>query len=202
MKTFLFIVEKLFNFEKNIFNMKTIRIICSFTLVTMMTAVSNAQESIFSQTIGLGYNSYYSASSLGVIYAPRVRLFYVGKEANISIGTHLSGGYAWHSFEPKKTYFYEAPLVLECNFGKGSEPSTRSKTGGFVGIGYGINRNGSEKAWGNDSFNADGIVFTFGVRRIVKDIPLGIRMQYLYNLEESEYSIWGFGLHYFLGELD
>jgi hypothetical protein len=27
-------------------------------------------------------------------------------------------------------------------------------------------------------------------------------MQYLYNLEESEYSIWGFGIHYFLGELD
>lgn len=183
-------------------SMKSVKAIFSIAFFAVVLQTTEAQESMFSQTIGLGYNSYFSASSMGVIYAPRIRLFYVGKEANISIGTHLSGGYAWHSFEPEKTYFYEAPLVLECNFGKGSEPSTRSKTGGFVGIGYGINRNGSEKAWGNDSYNADGIVFTFGVRRIVKDIPLGIRMQYLYNLEESEYSIWGFGLHYFLGELD
>ena len=116
------------------------------------------------------------------------------------MGSHLGAGFAWHGLYPNKTYYIQAPVVFEYNFGQGSEPNTRAEIGGFVGLGYGFNFNGSEKAWGTDTYNVNGIVATFGLRRVIKNIPLGFRMQYLFDLKNSDYGIWGIGFYYFFGD--
>jgi hypothetical protein len=151
--------------------------------------------------LGGTYFSYFNASSLGFMYSPRIKLTQLGKESNLSIGSHFGAGYAWHSFESDGSYYYDFPLLLEYQFGHGSEPSTRSKTGGFAGIGGGINRIGNGSAWNNDGYNAYGIVLNAGVRRNIKDNPLGFRISYMINLNEADYRVIGFGLFYFFGEL-
>lgn len=181
--------------------MKSIRR-CFLAVILLFACLqTSVGQIIFSHTMGLTYSSYFNASSMGILYSPRILLFHTGKESNISLGTHLGGGFAWHSFLSEKTYYYEAPLVFEYNFGQGSEPNTRSKTGGFIGIGAGVNRSGSEKAWGIEEYNAAGMIFTVGIRKTIKDIPLGLRISYLYNFSNPDYNVWGVGFYYVFGEL-
>lgn len=172
--------------------------------LTLQFHTSYAQNEGFAHSLGFEYNSYHTASSLGILYSPRINILSAGKDSRISLGTHLSSGYAWHSFIQGKTYYFQAPLVLEFHTGKGSVPNVRKQLGGFAGIGYGFHLIGSEAAWGIKEYEAHGIVATVGLRHLFKDInfPFSLRIQYLYNMKNSLYSIWSVGISYFFKELN
>ncbi len=181
--------------------MKTLKLSMILAVGVLFVSMSGNAQPGFRHSLGVTYYSYFNASSFGLMYSPRIQLFQTGKESNISLGSHLSGGLAWHSFEGGMNYYFDVPLMLEYHFGHGSEPSTRSKTGGFFGVGGGYNTIGDGNVWNVDKYQATGIVVNAGLRRNILGRPMGARISYMYNFNEADYRIIGFGLFFFFGEL-
>lgn len=174
-----------------------------FIIALLYNEINQAQNDFFAHSFGFEYNSYHTASSIGILYSPRVNFISIPKNSYLSFGTHISGGLAWHSFISGNTYYFQSPLVIEFHYGKGSIPNVRKILGGFVGAGYGFHLIGSEKAWRVKEYEAHGIVLTTGLRHVFKEInlPFCLRIQYLFNLKNSLYGVWSVGISYFFKEL-
>jgi len=175
-----------------------------FIVLVLFPLFSKAQPSAqsFSHSLGVSHHSYINVKMIGLMYSPRYNFLPLGRERTFSVGTHLSVGYAWDTEIPGASSFaYDVPLLLEFNFGHGSEPNTRKKVGGFIGAGYGINGIHASEKFGK-IYKAEGLTFGGGIRfKIQNKYPLGIRLSYLINNKHHQYTILGLGVFYTFDEL-
>jgi hypothetical protein len=179
---------------------KTSLIFCSILCFLLQFSVSKAQVS-FSHSAGLSAYIGGSAAAWGLNYSPRLNLLELGDELTFSLGTHLGLGLQYSSQEGSSNSFtLDLPLMAEINFGHASSPETSSSFGGFGGIGYGISKIGSDGVYGADYNNAAGLVINGGVRFIVKERPVGVRLSYMLNFKGDAKNVLAFGAFYTFGD--
>lgn len=173
-----------------------------FGLLFMLasTQLSFAQLS-FSHDVGVGiYVAENGANSPAIVYSPRLNVLEIQDHMTISVGTHLG---AWLAFNSREggdgSFAFDLPIMASINFGQYAQPEAEDlNIGGFVGVGYGISRLGSESTFTTDYNEANGLVFDGGLRFILRGIPLGIRGSYQLNSRTSD-SNEDFGNVYSLG---
>lgn len=74
----------------------------------------------------------------------------------------------------------------------------RSSVGGFAGFGYGISKLGADNENGGIYNDASGPLLNGGIRALVNDIPIGLRLSYLFNTKEGG-NVAGVGFFYTFG---
>lgn len=178
--------------------MKKIKLILALALMSITTQFSYAQVS-FSHTLGAAAYSSSNALVPAVVYSPRVNFLQLASEATVSAGTHLGFGFNYSSDQTGNYFAYELPLVAELNLGAGSSPDSDVGFGGFLGLGYGINKIGSPGD-GAAYNNASGIYVNAGLRAIINDQPMGLRVSYLMNNKVGFSDVVGISFFYMLGE--
>ena len=154
----------------------------------------------FSHALGVAYYSSSNATAPGVTYAPRLNFLELGDELTVSVGTHLGLGIAGSSREGASSFALDLPLVAEVNFGHAANPDANSSFGGFAGLGFGISKIGSAGAFGADYNDAAGPVFNGGVRMLIKERSLGVRISYLLNTKDGFSDVLGLNLFYTFGD--
>jgi len=178
--------------------MKTVKNVL-IGMLLLFAQFSHGQIS-FSHAIG---GSYYFASlteAPGIMYSPRINLFELSDELTISVGTHLGLGLvSANSREGARSFAFDLPIVAEVNFGHGANRDTKSLIGGFAGLGYGISKIGSAGTFGADSNDARGLILNGGVRVIIQERSIGLRLSYLLNTKEGYENVTGVGLFWTFG---
>jgi hypothetical protein len=164
-----------------------------------LSNVSNAQVS-FSHSAGASAYVGGQAAAWGINYSPRINLIELGDEMTLSLGTHLGLGLSYNSRDGSGNSFtLDLPLMAELNFGHASHPETSSSFGGFAGIGYGISKIGSSGTFGADYNNAAGLVINGGVRFLVAERAVGVRVAYMVNFKADAKNVIGVGAFYTFG---
>lgn len=179
--------------------MKITKNILLGTFLLLLSQFSFGQIS-FSHSLGVSYYSSSLASAPGIMYSPRINFIELSDETTISAGTHLGLGILYNSGEGASSFVLDLPIVAEINFGHGANPDTESSFGGFAGLGFGISKISSASAFGTDYNNAAGIVINGGIRTIIKEKPLGLRVSYLLNTKEGYKNVIGIGVFYTFGD--
>jgi hypothetical protein len=180
--------------------MKTInKLLVVIMAIFTITQLSYGQIS-FSHSIGGSYYMCSSTAAPGIMYSPRLNLIELDDEMTISIGTHFGLGFALNSREGASSLALDIPLVAEFNFGHAANPDTRSSFGGFAGLGFGINKIGSAGVYGTGYNNAAGIVINAGIRALIKERALGLRLSYLLNMKTGFENVFSIGAFYTFGD--
>ena len=154
----------------------------------------------FSHSLGGSFYLSSLASAPGIMYSPRVNFLQLNDELTVSAGTHLGLGIVYNSREGASSFALDLPLVAEINFGHASNPETSSSFGGFIGFGFGISKIGSQGAFGADYNSASGLIFNGGIRAIIKERPLGLRLSYLINTKDDFSNVFSLGMFYTFGD--
>lgn len=169
-------------------------------IIFVLALISNfsfSQES-FSHAIGpAGFLGTRNATlhSVGLIYAPRLNLFEVGKSSTFSIGTYLGVGYnVDYKFVDDNQITVHIPVIIEYNFGLASNRNSyQNKNGGFLGIGYSFEQAGMYVNTGNRSKDflvkkaINGPIANIGYRFKIASEPFSIRASYLYGTGDFNY---------------
>ncbi len=166
----------------------------------------------FSQTFmqGMGVNlvmqslpGYSVKPVVGIIYSPKFS-FFEKDHSSVSIGVPLSIAYAGiyntqAGIENNTTIWLmlDAPLMINYNYGAGSDKKYPGKFGFFVGIGYGYHSNpftdnsGDDVAYPESGF---GPVFNTGLR-IARDRHhiFELRFSYMKAMDVSKSDIYSIG---------
>ncbi len=179
--------------------MKITKITLLGTMLLLLSQLSFGQIS-FSHSLGGAFYGGEYASSPGIMYSPRLNLIELDRELTISLGTHIGFGFSSYSYEGAPTYAFDLPIMAEINFGHGANPDTRSDYGGFAGVGFGISSIKSSGAFSNEYESGMGIVFNGGVRALIKDYPVGVRVSYMLNLKKDFGNIYSLGIFYTFGD--
>lgn len=181
--------------------MKNLKKVLSISLFLVATQFSLAQTS-FSHSLGAGFYVSPSASAYApaIVYSPRLNFLELADEATISVGTHLGLGLLYNSREGASSYALDLPVVVEFNLGHGAHPDTRSSFGGYAGFGFGISKIGSSGAFGADYNDAAGVVLNGGLRALIQERPLDLRVSYLLNVKEGFGNVIGLGISYSFGD--
>jgi hypothetical protein len=169
-----------------------------FTILCMILGswtASNAQIS-FSHAAGAGLYGGGDASSLAIVYAPRLNILSLGDNATVSIGTHAGAWLAFNSREGASSLALDLPLVAELNLGHKANKDNESGFGGFIGAGYGISRLASDSEFGVSENKAAGIVVNAGIRAGLIGQSFGLRVSYLFNMKDNAANVLGLGLQY------
>jgi hypothetical protein len=167
----------------------------------------------FSQTFtqGVGINivlqsaSGVNADPVGaIIYSPRVNVMEM-ENTSLSIGIPMSFGISgsYNSMDAGNStlgVMFDAPLMINYNYGAGSLKEAEDKFGfyGGVGFGYHMNQYVASDAYGNDLSarrSGFGPVGNIGARLGVGhgSHNLEIRLSYMKTLDESKSNIVGIG---------
>jgi len=169
--------------------------ICIFTSVQL----SLGQVS-FSHSLGGAFYMSSLASAPGIMYSPRLNVLEMGDEMTFSVGTHLGLGMSFNSQEGANSFALDLPIVAELNFGLAANPDTKSSFGGFAGLGFGISKIGADGAFGADYNDAAGLLFNGGIRAIIKEKPLGLRLAYLLNTKQDYSNVFTLGVFLIFGD--
>ena len=178
-----------------------IKVFKSIIAVCLLIMISNANSSAqvsFSHSLGASFYFSEVTSSPGVMYSPRLNFIELGDEVTVSAGTHIG---AWLDFNSRSggSYSVDLPVVAEINFGHASHPDTKSKFGGFAGLGYGYNQMATSDNFGSSFNTAIGPVVNGGLRFIINENPIGLRGSYLLNTNAGNADVISVGLFYTLG---
>jgi hypothetical protein len=151
----------------------------------------------------LGGTAYISPNvdGIGITYSPRLNVVEIVDEVTLSVGTHLGLGFNFSSDREgsSNSFVLDLPIVAELNFGHGANPDARSSFGGFVGFGYGISKMGAEDDFGVGRNDAAGLIVNGGIRAIIMERPVGLRVSYLLNSKSGAESVLGVGIFYNIG---
>lgn len=177
------------------------RIFCLFFFIVLLatTEETNAQIS-FSHALGGSFYAGGHASAPAITYSPRLNFIQVGEEFTISAGTHIGLGMDFNSQEGARSFALDLPLVAEVNIGHGATRETSSGFGAFFGAGYGISKLGSASAFGSDYNDAAGFVVNGGLRALIAERPVGLRVSYLLNTKADAGNVFGIGIFYTFGD--
>ncbi|MDX1907448.1 MAG: hypothetical protein SF053_10480 [Bacteroidia bacterium] len=172
-----------------------------FTGLCILAAVQFSYGQVsFSHSFGVAYYASSFAAAPGIMYSPRLNFVELNDEMTVSVGTHLGLGLVYNSQEGASSFVLDLPLVAEINVGHAANPDTKSSFGGFAGLGFGINKIGSQGAFGADYNDAAGLLFNGGIRAIIKEKPVGLRLSYLLNAKEGFENVFSIGLFYTFGK--
>lgn len=177
--------------------MKSVKLI--FFVLFFIQASSNGFSQLsFMHSGGLSFYSISSGinSSVGpaLLYSPRLNLLKFSDEMTFSIGSHIGIDFFLSSNENKNSSTFDFPIVAELNFGHGAVKRTSSKFGGFIGLGYGFT---SIKT--NASYQANGVLFNGGLRFVMFNRSLGLRVAYLLNNVKDVSDVFSLGFFYTFG---
>lgn len=181
--------------------MKNIKIYILAMLATI-TLINNEEayaKTPFSHALGASYYMGGDAGAPGITYSARYNFFEIKKELTLSIGTHLGLGLSFSSQDGASSFALDLPIMMEINFGHAADAHTRTSFGGFGGIGFGISKIGSSGTFGSDYNNAAGLVFNGGIRAIISNRPVGLRISYMVNTKLDAKDVIGIGIFYTLG---
>ncbi|HSZ33503.1 MAG TPA: hypothetical protein VK772_09330 [Puia sp.] len=166
----------------------------------------------FSQTFmqGLGVNlimqslpGYSVMPVVGIIYSPKFT-FFEKEHSSLSLGLPVSTAYAGNydtqaGNENNKTigWMLDAPLMINYNYGTGSNKKNSGRFGFFAGIGYGYHCNPFTDNSGDDVAHVEsgfGPVFNTGIR-IARDPRhnFEIRFSYMKATDVSKSDIYSIG---------
>lgn len=179
--------------------MKRLKLFLFIVVISISTKNTFAQIS-FSHTAGAAAYIADVAVLPAVVYSPRANLLQLGSEATVSLGTHLGFGFNYNTAGTDNYFGYELPLLAEINLGCGSSPDSDVGFGGFLGLGYGVNKMGASNSIGSVHNEASGIYVNGGIRAIINDQPLGLRVSYLMNNKVGFSDVIGLSFFYMLGE--
>jgi len=177
--------------------MKTIKNIILLSALLALSQITYAQIS-FSHAGGLADYGAGDVSAPAVLYSPRLNFVELGDEMTLSIGAHIGGGLAFNSREGANSLALDIPVVAELNFGHAAHPDAESSFGGFAGVGYGISRIGDSSTFGSGYNDARGIVVNAGLRALIKEYSVGVRVSYMFNTKEGSKNVIGLGAFYTL----
>lgn len=171
-------------------------------LLTLGIQKANAQVE-FMQSLGLtGYTfsagSSESGSGYGFNYSPRLNFLELATDVNLSIGSHLGGGFALNS-RTGGTALLDIPLTCELNLGHHANSDASSNFGGFIGGGVGYNYMAYEDTWGGGTASTAGIYFDAGLKAYIMERSVGLKVSYLKGFTGSNQVI-GIGIMYNLGD--
>lgn len=179
---------------------KTIKL-AIVVLLTVCLKHTNAQVE-FMHSLGLTAYSFSNTSEAGsgygFNYSPRLNFLELGNDLNLSIGSHLGGGFSLNS-RTGGTALLDIPLTCELNFGHAANSDASSDFGGFVGGGFGYNYMAYESTWGGGTSSTAGIYVDGGVKFMFREQSYGVKVSYLKGLSGSN-SVFGLGLMYNLGD--
>ena len=176
-------------------------VICTFIVfagLSLSTINQSFGKTPFSHALGGSYYIGGGAGAPGITYSPRYNFLEIKKELTMSIGTHIGLGFSFNSQDGASSFALDLPIMLEINFGHASDAHTRTSFGGFGGIGFGISKIGSSGTFGADYNNAAGLVFNAGIRAIIKERPVGLRISYMVNTKIDAEDVIGIGIFYTL----
>ena len=167
----------------------------------IITTNETFAQTSFSHSIGGGiFAGNKSGSGQGITYSPRLNFMELGDEMTLSAGTHLSLGFSGTSNSQSGSsgsFLIDLPIVAEMNFGCGSNNDSRSSFGGFIGAGFGYNKMASsDPVFGTTSMSSSGLLVNGGIRALIKERPIGLRVSYLLS---SKQTVLGIGIFYMLG---
>lgn len=151
-------------------------------MLCFLYATSAYSQSSFNHSLGLSFYGYDGVP--GIMYSPRFTLSKLNDNTNLSIGTHIGINYAIYSGGMN---LLDVPIVMEMNFGHGSDSNNKKKKGGFIGLGYGYAE--------NDDGNQQGLLMNVGFRRKVFDSSIGMRLSLLTDITFS-YDYFSLGVFY------
>ncbi|HCS19208.1 MAG TPA: hypothetical protein DIW47_01360 [Bacteroidetes bacterium] len=180
--------------------MKSLNKLFLLAIISFLSLQNSYAQLSFSHSFGASIYVSSLAAAPGLMYSPRLNFLELSDETSLSVGTHLGLGFSYNSQDGAGSFALDVPLVAEINFGHGALPDTESNFGGFLGLGYGISRIGSDATFGADYNEAAGPVFNGGIRTYIWDRPLGLRASYLINTKEGYANVFSLGLFYTLGE--
>lgn len=177
--------------------MKTIKNIILLGVLLALSQITYGQIS-FSHAGGVAAYGAGDVSAPAAMYSPRLNFVELADEMTISIGSHIGGGLAFNSREGANSLALDIPIVAELNFGHAAHSDTESSFGGFIGAGYGISKIGDTSAFGSGSNDARGIVVNAGLRALIKEHSVGVRVSYMLNTKEGGKNVIGLGAFYTL----
>ena len=175
-----------------------------FTGVVLFSTLTVSYGQIsFSHSLGGSVYLSENVSAPGILYSPRLNFLELGDEITVSVGTHLGLGFSLNADSQgggSGSFALDLPVVAEINFGQGANPDTQSSFGGFAGLGFGISKMGASDAMGDGYNDAAGVVINGGLRAIIRDKAVGLRVSYLLNIKKDNSSVLGVGLFYTFGD--
>ncbi|MFY7978508.1 MAG: hypothetical protein ACOVON_00575 [Sediminibacterium sp.] len=179
---------------------KTIKL-ALLALLSLGIQKANAQTE-FMQSVGLTpytfSNSNESGSGYGFTYSPRLNFLEVATDVNLSVGSHLSGGFSLNS-RTGGSALVDIPLTCELNLGHAANSDASSNFGGFIGGGIGYNYMAYEDTWGGGSASTAGIYLDGGIKAYVFERSLGLRFSYLKAFSGAN-NVIGIGVMYNIGD--
>jgi hypothetical protein len=166
----------------------------------------------FSQTFmhGIGVNlvmqslsGYTERPVMSMLYSPKLS-FYEKDHSSISIGLPISLGYVGLYTSPGTNqnnttigWMLDAPLIINFNYGAGSNKKTDSRFGFFGGAGSGYHANPYNSDNSSNAFfweSGFGPEFNTGIRiTIDRKHNIEIRFSYMKAMDESKSNIYGIG---------
>ncbi|HEV3222288.1 MAG TPA: hypothetical protein VGZ90_05385 [Puia sp.] len=164
----------------------------------------------FSQTFmhGVGVNTFIQSASGystqvvgGLTYSPRIN-FMETDNTSLSVGIPMSIGVSASAStygSNSAALMFDAPLVLNFNYGAGSSKETESRFGFFGGAGFGYHTSEDSYSDGynnyTDKMSGFGPVGNAGIRIGVGSGShnIEIRLSYMKTLDTSKSSIFGIG---------
>lgn len=175
--------------------MKKLKLILLIVVVSVTSKLSYGQLT-FSHDLGAAFYLSDLASSPAAVYSPRLNFLELNDEATVSLGTHLGLGFNYSSDGNDNYFAYELPLVAEINLGNASSRNSEASFGGFAGLGYGLNKMGNSTNFGGSYNDAAGLYVNAGIRGIVNDQSIGLRVSYLMNTKVGFDDVLGITLFY------
>ena len=178
----------------------------SILSVLAMGFASFSLSQTFMQGIGVNLvmqsiSGYTVKPVVGILYSPKIS-FFEKDYSSLSIGLPISLGYAGIYQTPGTNennitigWMLDASMIINFNYGAGSNKKTGRRFGFFGGAGYGyhanpyINENSGNSFYWESGF---GPVFNTGIR-IAKDRHhnVEIRFSYMKAMDESKSNIFG-----------
>lgn len=180
--------------------MKAINKLFLIGVAFFLTSQFTYSQISFSHSIGGAYYGSPQASATAIMYSPRVNFLELSDELTVSAGTHLGLGIVYNSQTGENSFAFDFPFVAEINLGHGANADTRSTFGGFLGLGYGYSRIGSDGAFGANYNDALGPVFNGGIRALINERPVGLRISHLANTKKGFDNVLSVGLFYTFGD--
>lgn len=157
-------------------------LLISITTISLLPA-----QEFFSQSLGGAFvGASEGQTGWGAMYSPRLNIVEVDDELILSLGTHIILGSSLQvntRSGSSGSATFDAPLMVELNYGHMSSNYSTSDFGLFGGVGFGYNWMGSTS---NTNYTKGyGPVANGGIRFPLLERSFTIRASYMYNISAS-----------------
>ena len=150
----------------------------------------------FSQGVGVTLFSVKAAGGdaampYGITYFPRYSFGAISVGVPLTIG--MSGSYnSREGASSGSSFTYQLPLVVDYNFGLGSDPESDKDNFGFYGgLGYGLFSTSYVGTYSYGTLKANGPMARAGVRFLIKEKVISVGASYLRSVDDNKANVIG-----------